>query len=114
MTTKYNRNFTETFPFSDTGVMILLTASLALPWTIPGNSTQKFRACFSTGSDDNVWVSKNGTATVPITNNAIATYNQERIGVNFVRYVSGGDVLSFISTGTPQVGVSLLLVEDQT
>lgn len=112
--TKFNRNFNETFPFSDTGVQMLLVASTALPWTVPGTSSQKFRAHFSVSTGADVWVSNNGTATVPTANNATATYNQERIDIDFNRYVKGGDILSFVSTGTPQVGVSLLQVEDIT
>jgi hypothetical protein len=60
----------------------------------------------STSAD--VWVSLNGTAVVPTNNTATATPYQERIDSGMNRYVKGGDTLSFISTGTPQVGVSLL------
>lgn len=114
MTTKYQRNFNETFPFSDTGVMMLLAASTALPWTVPGTSNQIYRAHFSVSTSADVWANLNGTATVPTSNTATATYNQERIDVNFIKYLKGGDVVSFISTGTPQVGVSLLQVQDIT
>lgn len=110
MTTPWNRNFSETFPFSDTGAMMLLAASTALPYTVPGTSATTYRAHFSVSTSQDVWVSLNGTATVPTSNVATATYNQERIDVGFSRYVKGGDVLSFISTGTPQVGVSLLQI----
>ena len=114
MTTKYQVNFTETFPFSDTNVIILLAASTALPYTVPGNPTQIYRAHFSVSTSADVWVNLNGTAIVPVSNTATSTSYQERIDVNFQRYVKGGDVLSFISTGTPQVGVSLLQVQDIT
>lgn len=112
--TKYNANFSETFPFSDTGVAILLTASTELAWTVPGTANQIFRANFSVSATADVWVCLNGTATLPVSNTATDTYNQERINVEFVKYVKGGDSLSFISTGTPQVGVSLLQVQDIT
>lgn len=112
MATRYNRNFNECFPFSDTGMKTLLAASTALSWTVPGTSNQLYRAKFSVSTSADVFVKLNGTATVPSSNTATATYNEERIDVNFVRYVKGGDTLSFISTGTPQVGVSLLQVQD--
>lgn len=112
MTTKYNTNFSGCFPFSDTGMKTILAASTALSYTVPGNSRQIYRANISTSSTADVFVKLNGTATIPVSNTATATYNEERVGIDFVRYVKGGDTLSFISTGTPQVGVSLLLVQE--
>ncbi len=114
MPTTYNTNFTETFPFSDTGVRMLLAASTALPFTVPGTANQQYRACFGCASNAEIWVSNNGTATVPTTNTATSQRYQEFVVPGMCRYVNGGDVLSFISTGTPQVGVSLLLVQDIT
>ncbi|CAB4133921.1 hypothetical protein UFOVP265_8 [uncultured Caudovirales phage] len=113
-TTRYQKNFHGTMPFSNNGVMMLLEASTALGWTVPGTSGQIYRAHFSVSTSADVWVCLNGTAAVPTSNTATATVNQERIDVEFNRYVKGGDSLSFISTGTPQVGVSLLQVQDIT
>lgn len=110
--TPYQNNFTNTFPFSDSGMMTLLAASTAISWTVPGTANQLYRAHFSVSTSADVWVKLNGTAAVPTSNTVTATYNQERIDVDFQRYVKGGDTLSFISTGTPQVGVSLLLVQN--
>lgn len=113
MTTKYNTNFSQTFPFSDTTVNILLAASTAISQTIPGTANQLYRATFSVNSGADVWVRLNGTAVVPTTNTVTSTANQERINpFDPHRYVKGGDTLSFISTGTPQVGVALLLVQE--
>jgi hypothetical protein len=113
MATPYNRNFTDCFPFSDTGVMMTLVASTALTYTVPGVSTQKYRANFSINSTVDVWVRKNGTAVLPTSGTATATYNQEKINsVNFIKYVNGGDTLSFISPTTPEVGVSFLQIEN--
>jgi hypothetical protein len=109
--TKYQSSFNQCYPFSDNGVMLLLVASTALSYTVPGNSDQLYRAKFSVSSTSDVWVRINGTAVVPTSGAATATYNQERIDINFVRYVKGGDTLSFISTSTPQVGVSFLTVQ---
>ncbi len=113
MTTKYATNFTETFPFSDNGFMTLLAASTALPLTVPGTPDQIYRARFAFTIGQSVWVKLNGTAVLPTSNTATATYNQEMLDINFVKYVKGGDTLSFISSGTPQIGVSFLLVQPQ-
>jgi hypothetical protein len=108
MATQYQSNYTGSYPFSDTCMNALLAASTALSWTVPGDPKITYRAHFSVSTSADVWVRNNGTAQVPTTNTATSTSYQERIDVNFVKYVNGGDVLSFISTGTPQVGVSLL------
>jgi len=113
MTTKYATNFTETFPFSDNGFMLFLVATTALPITVPGTPDQIYRARFAIPYGQSVWVKLNGTAVIPTSGAATATYNQEMIDMNFVKYVKGGDTLSFISSGTPQVGVSFLLVQPQ-
>lgn len=112
MTTPYHCNFQGCFPFSDTGYKLLLVASTALPFTVPGTASQLFRAKFSVATTADVWMKLNGTAVVPTSGVATATYNEERIDSQSVRYVKGGDTISFISTGTPQVGVSLLLVQE--
>lgn len=114
MTTPYQRNFEKTFPFSDTGMMTLLAASTAIAYTVPGTDNQIYRAHFSVSTSADVWVKLNGTAAVPTSNTITSTSNQERIDVGFNRYVKGGDTLSFISTSTAQVGVSLLQVQDIT
>jgi hypothetical protein len=108
MSTQYQSNFHECFPISDTALNALLIGSTALPWTVPGTPDIVYRATFSVGSNNDVWVRLNGTAQVPVSNTATVTPYQERIGIPYVRYVKGGDMLSFISTGATQVGVSLL------
>lgn len=105
--TIYNNSFDNTYPFSDTGAMMLLAASTALSWTIPGASTDRYKAVFSTPPATSVWVRTGGTAAVPTTNTLTSLTNQERIGNNTSKFVSGGDVLSFISLGTPEVGIAL-------
>lgn len=109
--TQYQKNFLNTYPFSDTGFGGLLAASTALPWTVPGNSNQLYRAKFACSSTAEIWVSYNGTAVIPVSNTATDLYNQELVPLDECRYVKGGDTLSFISTGTPQVSVSLLLLQ---
>jgi len=111
MATRYHMNFDGCIPFSDTGANILLSAAAETTWTVPGASKDKYRASFGCATGSQIWVSLNGTATVPIVDTATDTYNQEFLMPGMCRYVKGGDVLSFISTGTPQVGVSLLQYE---
>lgn len=112
MTTPYQMNFCECFPFSDTGMDAILAASTALPWTVPGTDKNVYRVSFGCSSNAEIWVKKNGTALVPISNTITTTYEQEFVVPGMCRYVKGGDVLSFISTGTPQIGVSLLQLQD--
>lgn len=111
--TQYNSNFDGTYPFSDTAVRMQLATNTALSWTVPGNLTQKYRAKFRFSSSAEIWVSYNGTAVSPTAGTATDSYNQEMLPWDECRYVHGGDVLSFIATtGTPQVGVSLLVVQN--
>lgn len=109
--TKYNTNYDHTKPFTTSGVQMLLAASTALAWTVPGNSNQIYRATFRCSSTAEVWVGINVVATVPTSNTATALSNIEFIPLYEPKYLKGGDVLSFISTATPQVGVQLLQVE---
>ena len=108
MTTKYNINHERCRRLSDTCFQTLLEASTAISYTVPGDSSVTYRAEFSASSTADVWVRLNDTAAVPTSNTAATLSYQERIDTNSMFFVSGGDVLSFISTGTPQVGVSLL------
>ena len=111
--TKYAKDFTQSVPFTDQGFMLKLAASTALAITVPGNSNQKFRACFRGSFTDEVYVCLNAAATLPIPGAATATYNQEFLPLLEPKVVLGGDTLSFISTGTPSIGVSFLLIESQ-
>ncbi len=112
MATPYNTNFNNTFPFSDTGMDTILAASTALPWTVPGTSNEIYRATFGCSSNAEIWVKLNGTAVIPVSNTITATYNQEFVVAGMARYVKGGDTLSFISSATPHIGVSLLKVQN--
>lgn len=109
--TPYQKNFTETFPFSNTSINILLAASTAISWTVPGDPTQLYRASFRASSTAEIWVRLNGTAQVPTSNTVASVPNQEFIPL-VAKYVRGGDTLSFISLTTPSVGVSLLQVQN--
>jgi hypothetical protein len=109
MSTPYQMNYSDCFPISDTGEMMTLVASTALSFTVPGTSDKKYRANFSINSTADVWVRKNGTAVLPTSGTATSVYNQEKINAyEYIRYVQGGDTLSLISSGTPQIGISFL------
>ena len=107
--TKFRTNYNETYPISDTGAKISLVANTEQTFTVPGPTTQKYRARFSYAATSEVWVKINGTPTPPIANTAVATYMEEFRPENI--YVLGGDVIHVISTGTPQVGISFLSLE---
>ena len=106
MTTQFRENFLETLPFSDTGAKLWLAANAELTWTVPGITGTQYRANFRYNKNAEIWIKLNGTITVPVANTVVDTYNEELLP-DF-RYVQAGDVLHFISTGTPQIGVSLL------
>lgn len=110
MSTSYNINHERCRPFSDTCFQTLLAASTAITYTIPGDSTVTYRAEISVSSSADVFVRWNATAAVPTSNTASTLTYQERVDTNSLFFVRGGDTLSFISTGTPQVGVSLLQI----
>jgi hypothetical protein len=103
----YSELFDGAKPWSSIGGMLQLTANTPLSYTVPGNSTQKFRADFEFNQNDDVWVAYNKTAVIPTPGVAVEVNQQEFRPTP--KFVIGGDVLSFISTGTNvQCGVSLL------
>lgn len=106
--TVYNSSFNETLPFSDIGSKFNLAANVRLTFTVPGTNAITYRAKFSYTQNSNVWVSLNGTATVPVSGTQANSYMEEFRPD--VKYVRGGDVLSIISgdAGGAQVGLSLL------
>jgi hypothetical protein len=108
--TKFNTNFNATLPFTDLATVIQLGQATAVSMTVPGESWQKYRAEIRSISGDYIWVALNKTAVIPTPGAATAIPNQEFAGQELVRYVKGGDTLSFITTQTAgvQCGVSLL------
>ncbi len=112
MATKFNSAFNETLPFSDTGAKMQLATAAELTWTVPGTNDKRYRAQFSMTADAQVWVAINKAAVAPLAGTVADTYNEQYRPECL--YVRGGDVLSFItSSGTPQVGVSLLELPSQ-
>lgn len=105
--TYYNSGYEQCFPFSDEAPQYALAASTALTYTVPGTANERFRVSFSYPYNANVYVAINATATLP----AIATMNSSSRSEfrPTVRYVKGGDTLSFISTSTVTDGGFSLL-----
>ena len=107
--TRYNSNFEGTLPFSDQTGRIALAANTALPYTIPGTSADQYRMEFSWPYNANVYVGYNTTAVVPVAG-AITTSSNISIELRpKVRYVRGGDVLSFVSSSLVTDGSFSLL-----
>jgi hypothetical protein len=106
MTIPYNSNYNETIPFSDTCFQVNCAANVGQTFTVPGTSLQQYQAYFSYTENSNVFVSKNTTPTVPVSGTSgVEQYNEFRPQK---RYVSGGDVLHFITPDTnAYVGMSL-------
>ena len=106
--TMFATGFLGAIPFSNSGSKFNLAANVALSFTVPGTNAVTYRAEFSYTQNSNVWISLNGTATVPVAGTQSASYMEEF--KPSIRFVRGGDVLSLISgdaTGA-EVGVSLL------
>ena len=106
MTIKYNANYIETMPFSDTCVQVNCGASVEQTYTVPGSPETQYQAYFEYASNSNVFVSKNATPTIP----ASGTIDEQQF-TEFKpckRYVRGGDVLHFITPDTnAYIGLSL-------
>jgi hypothetical protein len=105
MAIKYNANYIETMPFSDTCIQVHCVANTEETFTVPGNDTHQFQAYFEYTSDSVVFVANNATPTVP----AGGTVGEEQYN-EFKpkkRYVKGGDILHFISPdASAYIGVS--------
>lgn len=109
--TMYADNFDRTKPFSDTAHQMNLAANVEQTYTVPGTSTQKYRAKFSFNSTSNVFIGLNVTATTPGAGLNTSTANLE-FRPDEPKYVKGGDVIHAI-TGDAlggYVGISLLAI----
>lgn len=113
-TTRYTKNFMNTFPFSNFNFNMLLAVDTALAYTVPGVATQKFRIKFSCSSTAEIWIGYNKTPVDPTSNTATTNSYQELVPLDEARFVNGGDTLSFISHTASKLSGALLLVEDTT
>ncbi len=96
MAITYNSNYDETIPFSDVCEQFNLTANNAQSFTVPGSATNQYQAYFGYGSSiSNVFVCLNSSPVIPSANTkGSQQYNELRPEK---RYVSGGDVIYFIT-----------------
>ena len=106
MAISYNENYRGTLPFSDVCKQFTLATTVAQSYTVPGDATLAYQAYFSYASNANVFVCKNGTATIPSSgSNSSVQYEEFKPKK---RYVRGGDTLSLITSDTAAyVGLSL-------
>lgn len=113
MAISYNSNYDETVPFSDVCEQIGLLVGVAQSFTVPGPATTRYSVRFGYNSTSNVFVRLNTAGTVPPGGTAGSEpYNEFRPGCDgSKRYVSGGDVLYFITPdASAYVGISLMQV----
>lgn len=109
MAIKYANNFGKTIPFSFNSPCMMLAQNTQLAYTVPGNSSQVFKAIFSFNANSNVFVAYNSTAAVPPSGTAVSTGRMEFKPDE--RYVNGGDVLNFITPDTnAYCGVALSIL----
>lgn len=102
---QFQSGYNSTIPFSDGTATILLNDNAELTFTVPGDSSTRWRCDFSWAYNASVYVCLNDTAVLP----AAGTINTSRCEFRpDYRYVRGGDVLHFISAGVAQGGLSLL------
>jgi hypothetical protein len=94
--TDFNTSSLNCLPFSNQTAQLALAANTALTYTVPGNSSMSYRCEFSWAYNANVYVGYNVSATVPsagtLTSNSAIELRPT------IRFVRGGDVLSFISS----------------
>lgn len=96
MTTQYAQSYEGTSPFSDTCSKLALAANTAVSYTVPGTSANRYKIVFSWPYNANVYVGYNVTATTPSAGNITSSPNLALRPLE--KFVSGGDVLSFISS----------------
>lgn len=95
MTTQYNSNYDGTVPFSDTMFQVSLVADTDIGVVVPGTPIDKYQAEFSFTEASNVFVCKGNVAVVPA--DGTATTQAYNVFRPKKKYVSGGDVLHFIT-----------------
>lgn len=110
MAITYNKNYTDTTPFSDVCAQVSLAANVEQTFTIPGVSTQNYTMEIDLNSTSNVFVCLNSTPVVPASGTVgVQQYNEYRPEGR--RYVKGGDVVHMITPdATAYVGLSLMSV----
>ena len=98
MAIPFATSYLGTVPFSDTCVQVSLAANTAQTYTVPGTGKDKYQVLFGYNDTANIYIGNNNTAATA----GAGTHT----ALQFVefrpkrRYVSGGDVLSFITQDT--------------
>ena len=106
MTIAYNENYKGTLPFSDTAIQVNCALNVAQTYTVQGLVTAQYQAYFEYASNSNVFIAKNATPVIPASGTVgTQPYSEFKPAK---RYVSGGDVLHFITPdANAYIGVSL-------
>jgi hypothetical protein len=106
MTSKYNSNYIETMPFSDTCAQFGITINSEQTYVVPGSALMQYQAYFEYASNSNVYVCLNATPVIPALGSVgTQPYNEFKPKK---RYVRGGDVIHCITPDTSAyMGVSL-------
>lgn len=93
MTSKYNSNYIETMPFSDTCAQVSVETGTPQAVTVPGTTDMVYQAYFDFTQAENVYVGLNVVPTVPsagsVGTQAFVEFRPKK------RYVRGADVLHF-------------------
>ena len=109
MSTRYTPNFDGANPFSDINLRVALQQNVLETFTVPGEQTTKYRAEFFYNYSANIFVGLNENATVPAAGTIDSTGKQAYRPA--VKYVLGGDELTFITPDTSAYfGVELFTI----
>lgn len=95
MAIAYNSNYDHTMPFSDVCFQITCSPGLVENITIPGPSTTKYKATIKFEQLSNVFVGLNHVPVIPVSGSPTTTPYVELHDLE--RFVSGGDVLHFLT-----------------
>ena len=109
--TTYSDNFDHAKPFSDMCAQINLATNVHQSYTVPGASSQKYRAKFEFNAASNVFIGLNVTATTPGAGLNTTTGNL-KLRPSEPKFVKGGDVINAITGDAlgAYVSISLLAI----
>ena len=112
-TTNFSTTSLDCLPISNTTAQINLASSTPLTYTVPGTNAITYRCEISVPYNASVWLGFNVAAVFPSLGTVTSNSNIELIGHDrYVRYVRGGDVLSFNSNAAvTDIGISLLKLQ---
>lgn len=111
MAVDFNSNFDETVPWTNDCAQFALATGVALTYTVPGSANTRYSMLLTYNETSNIFVGYNVTAVTPGAGTVTTTPNIEyRPGDDGTkRYVSAGDVISFITPdASAYVGLRLM------